>query len=78
VAEGLHDDARAQSLYRQALAILPDRRELHLLLGNVLTGTGVANMGAVRACGLNTREAMEHYEKALPLEAAAEALAGCK
>ncbi|KAG5181498.1 cupin-like domain-containing protein [Tribonema minus] len=78
VAEALRDDARAESLYRRALTSAPDSKEAHLLLANVLTGTGIANLGALHACGLNAAEAREHWRAALPLDAAREALDLCR
>jgi tetratricopeptide (TPR) repeat protein len=79
VLELLHQDERALALYYRALEVNSDSPHAHMLVASALTGTGINNLGAQKACGLNSEEAMQHYAAAaVSVDAAKEALSHCK
>jgi tetratricopeptide (TPR) repeat protein len=79
VLELLHQDERALALYYRALEVKSDSPHAHMLVASALTGTGINNLGAQKACGLNAEQAMQHYAAAaVSVDAAKESLNHCK
>lgn len=72
----------ARELYEGVLVADPDNGLAHAALGLLLLGTGARNYGAVQACGLNSKEARQHLQRAVQLmpqiSQAQEALDFCK